>query len=261
MGDFLREALAHKGEELQRRRSQLPLAALMERLREAPPPRDFAAALRRPRLGLIAEVKRASPSRGPLSPHLAPVEMARRYAEAGAVAISVLTEERYFQGSLLDLWAIRQALPDGPPLLRKDFLLDPYHIYEARAYGADAVLLIAAILEGQALKELIALAAALDMAALVEVHDEEELSRALEAGARVIGINNRDLHTLRTDLSITRRLLPLIPQDRLIVSESGIRRREEVAELQALGVRAILVGEALVTAPDPVARIRELLGP
>ena len=267
MVDFLAEVLAHKREELAQRQAREPLAALKERAQGAPPPRDFAAALRGPGLGLIAEIKRASPSKGPLYPDLEPVALARSYAAAGAAAISVLTEERYFQGSLADLEAVRRALPQGPPLLRKDFLFDPYHIHEARAYGADAVLLIAAVLETVGLRhavpllrDLMALAATLGMAALVEVHSEGELSRALAADAPVIGINHRDLRTFSVDTSLTRRLLPLIPKDRLVVAESGIRNGAEARKLHAMGVQAILVGEALVTAEDVGAKVRELVG-
>jgi indole-3-glycerol phosphate synthase len=172
----------------------------------------------------------------------------------------VLTDEKHFRGSLSDLRSVRDALPDGPPLLRKDFLFEEYQLHEARYYGADAVLLITAILETSGLRSLIALAASLAMDALVEVHDEHELERAVAAGAKIIGINNRDLRTFHVDLATTERLAPLVPPGTTIVAESGIVTREDVRRLEMCGVHAVLIGEALVTAPDPGAKIRELFG-
>jgi indole-3-glycerol phosphate synthase len=261
---ILDRIVAAKRYELERRRKQEPLSVLRERVAQAPPTRSLARALRGPSLGLIAEVKRASPSRGVLRADLDPRALARTYAGSGAAAISVLTEGQHFQGSLADLRAVRAVL-DGRgdprlPLLRKDFLFDAYHLFEARAYGADAVLLIAAILKPELLAELLALARTLGLECLVEVHDEAELERALAADARVIGINNRDLGTFEVDLVLTERLRPLIPQDRVVVAESGIYTRADVERLRALGVNAVLVGEALVTADDPAAKIEELLG-
>jgi len=189
-----------------------------------------------------------------------PVSLAREFAEAGASAISVLTDEEHFQGTLEHLRAIREALPDGPPLLRKDFLFDEYQVYEARANGADALLLIAAILETEAMAELIRLTGALGMTALVEVHDEAEVERALKVGAEVIGINNRDLRTFDIDLATTERLRPMIPEEKTVVAESGIFTREDMQRLEVCGVQAVLIGEALVTAPEPGAKVRELLG-
>jgi len=260
---ILDRILAAKRRELERRRQEEPLAVLRERLAQAPPTRSLARALRGPSLGLIAEVKRASPSRGVLRAGLDPKALARTYASSGAAAISVLTEEQHFRGSLDDLKAVRAAL-DGrgdarPPLLRKDFLFDAYHLFEARAYGADAVLLIAAILKPKLLAELLALARTLGLECLVEVHDERELERALAADAQVIGINNRDLRTFEVDLAVSERLRPLIPQDRVVVAESGIHTRADVERLRALGVNAVLIGEALVTAEDAGAKIGELL--
>jgi indole-3-glycerol phosphate synthase len=260
---ILDRIVAAKRYELERRRKQEPLAILRGRLAQAPPIRSLAQALRGPSLGLIAEVKRASPSRGVLRADLDPQALARAYAGSGAAAISVLTEERHFQGSLDDLEAVRAVL-DGrgdprPPLLRKDFLFDAYHLYEARVYGADAVLLIAAILKPKLLTELLALARSLGLDCLVEVHDEQELERALAAGAQVIGINNRDLRTFEVDLALTERLRPLIPEDRVVVAESGVHSRADMQRLRALGVNAVLIGEALVTAGDPAAKLRELL--
>jgi indole-3-glycerol phosphate synthase len=228
-----------------------------------PEPLPFASALTGTTLRLIAEVKKASPTRGVFEAEMDPVARARQYAAGGAAAISVLTEPRHFRGDLAYLSAIRNALPAGgghrPPLLRKDFLFDPYHLYEARAAGADAVLLIVAILGDALLAELIALAGTLQLGVLVEVHDEQEVERALRAGAEVIGINNRDLRTFHTDLATTARLRPRIPAGKVVVSESGIRGRDDVCSLRSLGVDAILVGESLMMAGDIPAKMAELM--
>jgi indole-3-glycerol phosphate synthase len=189
-----------------------------------------------------------------------PVRLATEYRDAGAAAISVLTDEKHFQGSLSHLRAVREALPDGPSLLRKDFLFEEYQLYEARSSGADAVLLITAILETSVLRSLIALATSLAMDVLVEVHDERELDCAVAAGAKIIGINNRDLRTFEIDLAVTERLAPLAPPGTTIVAESGIFSRKDLRRLEACGVHAVLIGEALVTAPDAGAKIRELFG-
>ncbi len=257
---ILDRIVAAKREELAAAKAALPLAALKARLAEAPVARPFARALRTPGISLIAEVKKASPSRGVLRADFDPVALAKEYADAGAAAISVLTDEEHFQGSLAHLAAIRGELPDGPPLLRKDFLFDKYQLYEARCSGADAVLLIAAILERPALAALIALAKALGMDALVEVHDEIELERAESAGAEMIGINNRDLRTFEVDLATTERLAPLAPPEATIVAESGIFTRDDVRRLGKCGAHAVLIGEALVTAVDPGAKVKELFG-
>ncbi len=255
---FLDRILADKREELTEAQRRVPFAALKDRLAEAPPLRDFTAALRRDGIALIAEVKKASPSRGLLRADFDAVALARAYAGAGAAAVSVLTDAGHFQGSLGHLTSVRDALPDGPPLLRKDFVFDHYQLYEARVHGADAVLLIAAALNPALLAQLIGLAKALEMAALVEVHDELEVERALMAGASLVGINNRDLRTFEVDLATTERLRPLVPPDITVVAESGIASRADVQRLESLGVHAALIGEALVTAPDPGAKIREL---
>lgn len=249
-----------KREELAAASRRVPLDELKARLPAAAPVRPFAAPLRADTVRLIAEVKRASPSRGLLRADFDPVALARTYAGAGAAVISVLTDEKHFQGSLEHLAAIRAALPEGPPLLRKDFLFDPYQVYEARVHGADAVLLIAAILEPDLLGELLAVARELGMEALVEAHDEAEMERALAAGATLVGVNNRDLRTFEVDLATTERLRPLAPPEVTFVAESGIFTRADVERLGALGVHAVLIGEALVTAPDPAAKIRELMG-
>jgi len=257
---ILDRIVADKRHEIAAAMAATSLAEVKALARDAAPPRSFQTALRLPGIALIAELKKASPSRGLLRADFDPIALATEYAGAGASAISVLTDEKHFQGSIEHLRAIRQALPDGPPLLRKDFLFDDYQLYEARAAGADAVLLITAILELPLLSDLIALAKDLGMDALIEVHDEPELDRALSAGAQIIGINNRDLRTFEVDLATTERLAPLAPDGIALVTESGIFTREDIARLEKFGIHAVLIGEALVTAPDPSAKIRELFG-
>ncbi len=257
---ILDDIVADKRLELAATKRRLPLAQVRRAAAEQPPARDFAAALRGDGVRLIAEVKKASPSRGLIAPDFEPVAVARRYAENGAAAISVLTESRHFQGSLDNLLTIGRELGDQrPPLLRKDFIFDPYQVPESRAAGADAILLIVAILAPGRLAELIDLAHGLGMECLVEVHDEAEVKTALDSPARVIGINNRDLRTFKVDLSTTGRLRPPIPADRLVVSESGIKSRADMEQLRAWGVNAALVGETLMTAADVGATMRELL--
>ncbi len=257
---ILDEIVAHNRKELENRQQSLPLAEVRRMAREQPPTLDFAAALQGDRVRLIAEVKRASPSKGAIRLYSDPVEIAKTYAGNGASAISVLTEMKHFQGSLQDLRAIRDSLGEKRiPLLRKDFLFDPYHIYESRAYGADALLLIVAILSPAQLKELLFLSHQLGLKCLVEVHNEAELTVALRTEARIIGINNRNLDTLAVDLNTTKRLRAFIPPERIVVSESGIRGQADVELLLHLRVDAILVGEALMAAPDIAAKMKELL--
>jgi len=251
--------VADKNEELAAAKAAMPVETLRARAAEAPAPRSFAESLRGLGIRLVAEVKQASPSRGLLRKDFDPVALAESYATSGASAISVLTDEKHFQGSLDHLRRIRDALPNGPPLLRKDFLFDEYQLYEARCAGADAVLLITAILQPALLSELIVISRSLGMYALAEVHEEAELGRALGAGAQVIGINNRDLRTFDVDLATTERLAPLVSGGRTIVAESGISTRDDIRRLEDAGVHAVLIGEALVTAPDAGAKIRELL--
>src|SRR5262245_1203111 len=279
-GSFLDRILEHKRAEVARQKLKIPLAQLEARLAGAPPTRDFAAALRRDTTALIAEIKKASPSKGVLIEHFDPLALARTYAANGAAAISVLTDVRFFQGSLKYLEGIR-TMDDGRwtmdksthhrlssmvyrpiPLLRKDFIIDPYQIYEARAYGADALLLIVAALDDATLAALLALTHELGMQALVEVHDKAELDRALAAGATIVGVNNRNLHTFVTTLETARELATYLPaHDRpLLISESGISTAADVAQAREWGADAVLVGEALVTAPDVAARVRELAG-
>jgi len=258
---LLDSIVAHKRKELAVWKAAVPQARLEETAIRQAPPLDFAAALRRPGISLIAEVKRASPSRGLLRLDLDTGQLAATYAKSGAAAISVLTDERFFRGSLWDLAAVKKALPGAGrevPVLCKDFILDAYQVYQARAYGADAVLLIAAILEVEELAELVALARELGMEALVEVHCEEELHRVLPLGPSIIGVNNRDLHDFSVDLATTLRLRSHIPRSIVLVSESGIHCRADVERLATASVDAILVGEALVTAEDVAGKIREL---
>jgi len=230
------------------------------RMADAPPPRDFAGALGDPsRLSVIAEVKRRSPGAGAIDPDLDPVELSLRYERGGARALSILTDGPFFQGALEDLIRVRAAV--SLPCLRKEFILDPVQIQEARAAGADAILLIVRILEDGPLRDLRLLAEELGMAVLVEAHDAAEVDRALESGARILGINNRDLATFRTDLQVTLDLLDRVPADVLLVSESGVWQRSDAERLAAAGVDAVLVGEALVRAPDPESRVRELSSP
>jgi len=245
--------------ELEARKRSLPLAELRRVALEQPLPLDFASALHGNHIKLIAEVKKASPSMGIIRPDFNPVEIAQTYAGNGAAAISVLTEARYFQGSLNHLRDIRKALGNRLPLLRKDFLCDPYQIYESRAYGADSLLLIVAILKPEKLEELLRLSYELGMSCLVEVHSETELEIALRSGARIIGINNRDLTTFTVDLTTTERLRPLIPSDRIVVSESGIKDRSDMEKLKKCGVDAVLIGASLMSAPDIAAKMKELL--
>ena len=239
---------------------RVPLRDLRPRAEKSPKPRRFTDALRGPKISLIAEVKKASPSRGVLREDFDPVWIAERYSEGGAAALSVLTDEKHFQGHLEFLPAIRGTLPDGPPLLRKDFLFDEYQFYEARAAGADAALLIVAILEQPLLEDLLDLAADLGLDALVEVHDEREMERALGAEATLIGVNNRDLRTFEIDIATTERLRPLAPKNVTFVAESGIFTRADMLRLERAGVAAALIGEGVVTAPDPADKVRELLG-
>ena len=258
MTGVLGEIVAHKREELGERRRRAPLAEVRRRAADADPPRPFLAGLRGGRIQLIAEVKRASPSAGTIRPTFDPVEIARRYEAAGAAAVSVLTDARYFGGADAHLSAVRQAV--GLPVLRKDFVVDAYQIYEARSFGADAALLIAAVLPEAALANLQALTEELGMAALVEVHTDEELEAVLATRPALVGINNRNLKTLQTTLEVSRRLRLHIPEGVTVVAESGIEERAQVEELERLGVHAVLVGTALMRAADPAVRVRELLG-
>lgn len=255
---MLERIIAQKREEVEHRKKEVPLPRLRERIGEQRRPSDLAAFIRGTSIKLIAEVKQASPSRGLLSTNLSPVELARTYVTAGAAAISVLTEARYFLGDIEHLMAIRETVE--LPLLRKDFIFEPYQIYESRAYGADALLLIAGILTLEQLKDLLSLSHSLGLKCLVEVGNESDLEKAILSQAEIIGINNRDLNTFNVDLETTRRLRPLIPKDKVVVSESGIKTRQDMEKLEQWRIDAALVGEALVTADNVSGKIRELLG-
>ena len=250
----LEQIIDHKRAQVAARRQRRPLGDVVAEARSAAPAGDFRAALRSPGLGVIAEIKRRSPARGDLRVDLDASELARRYERAGASALSVLTDERFFRGSDEDLRTVRAAT--ALPVLRKDFTIDPYQVYEARWLGADAVLLIVRALPDALLGELLGLAEELGLASLVEVHDEAELVRAVAAGAGVIGVNNRNLDTLGVDPETSLRLRPLIPDSATAVAESGISSPGLAARLAAAGYDAILVGEALVTADDPGALLR-----
>lgn len=249
--------LDRKVEELAMRLADVPEAEMRARANDLPdPPRDMLAALQGEHISLIAEVKRASPSKGMLTRDFAPVMTAATYAHNGASAISVLTDQDFFQGSLAYLTAIRRAV--NVPLLRKDFIIDPYQVYEGRAAGADAILLIVAALADSQLADLRALTIELGMTALVEVHQEWEMERALRLGADLIGINNRDLKTFHVDLATTGRLAGMVEGDVALVAESGIHSADDVREMGRLGASATLVGESLMKAADTAALTREL---
>lgn len=265
-GGILATILARKAEAVAAARRALPLSEIEHLARAAEPPLDFAAALHHPPqdgraapVSVIAEVKKASPSRGVIRPDFDPVAIARDYAAAGASAISVLTDEPFFQGHLDYLRQIRVAVT--LPLLRKDFVIDPYQVYEARAAGADAVLLIVAALhEAGRLRELRELAESLGLAVLVEVHTAAELAVAAASGARIIGINNRDLTTFHTSLQVSVDLAPQVPPGALLVSESGIGAAGDLVRLHAAGAHAVLVGESLMRQAAVAGALRALLG-
>jgi indole-3-glycerol phosphate synthase len=260
MPTILEKIVAEKRKELEAQKAQVPQSQLEQRIKSQSIPLNLSGALMGDRIRLIAEVKKASPSRGLLAPNFDPVALATTYVNNGAAAISVLTDPR-FQGTREHLMAVKEAAkPKRAPVLRKDFIFDPYQVLEARAWGADALLLIVAILSPQQLKDLLKLCQQFWLQTLVEVHNEAELDQAIQAGAEIIGINNRDLHTFKTDLSVTERLAPKVPRGKIIVSESGIFTADDVAKLRAMRVNAVLVGEALVTAPDVGAKVRELAG-
>jgi indole-3-glycerol phosphate synthase len=238
------------------KRAEISAAKRPVDLKSAPPVRDFVAALRAKRPAVIAEIKRASPSKGVLRQDFDPAAIAKSYEEAGAACMSVLTDREFFQGAPEHLSAARAACK--LPALRKDFIIDPYQVYEARALGADCILLIVACLDDAQLGELEALAHRLGMAVLVEVHDAEELERGLKLKTPLLGINNRNLRTFETRLETTLALLPRVPPERIVVTESGILAPADVARMRASGVHTFLVGEAFMRAPDPGAALQTL---
>jgi indole-3-glycerol phosphate synthase len=272
-GTILDQIVVDKREELEQRLRDAPIERLKPRIAELDEQWSLVRAIlegpRGPHAGgkrvqLIAEIKKASPSKGRLVAVLEHRAMGRTYTIGGVAGISVVTERKHFMGEVQWLLDVRMSMqgyyPGGrPSMLRKDFLFDPYHIWESRAYGADAVLLIAAILEEVQLKDLIGQARDLDMEALVEVHDEAQVEQALGAGAELIGINNRDLRTFDVDLANTERLRKLIPDDKVVISESGIHSADDVERLAESGIHAVLVGEALVTAENVREKMREFI--
>ena len=250
--------IAHKQKELAAEQKQVPIAKLEAAVTNLPPTRDFRGAITGSgTVKLIAEVKKKSPSKGIIREDFHPVSIAKTYVENGAAAISVLTDRHFFAGELDYLRAIRAAV--DVPLLRKDFTIDPYHIYQARVAGADAVLLIVAALTASQLQTFMGVAASLSLACLVEVHTRKELAVALDVDAQIIGINNRDLRTFHTDLATTFALRETIPADKIVVSESGIYSREDVVKLQEAGIHAMLVGESLMRSPDIGKQVQSLI--
>jgi indole-3-glycerol phosphate synthase len=256
--DVLARIVAAKREEVAARSADTPLAEMQRRAAAAPPPRRFEEALLARSdaggIGLIAEIKRASPSGGLIRDPFDPAELARAYAAGGAACLSVLTDGPFFQGSATDMIAARAAC--GLPVLRKDFMVDPWQIHESRAMGADCILLIMACLTDDAAQEMEAIARALGMAVLAEVHDEAELDRALALGTRLVGVNNRNLKTLTTDLSTAEALVPRIPRGRIPVAESGLRTPADARRMAAAGARCLLVGEHLLREADVTAAAR-----
>jgi indole-3-glycerol phosphate synthase len=257
---YLDKIVQRRREDLSDRMFLVPLAEVKARALDLPPTLDFEAALRRPGIQVVAEFKKASPSKGEIAPDADPADVAKSYLKGGAAAISVLTEEPHFHGSLDYLGVIKDALGDEtPPLLRKDFILEDYQVFESRAHRADALLLIVALLSDGQLQDLLGRVGELGLSALVEIHNEEEAESATVSGAQVVGINNRDLHTFETDLETTATVRPHVPEGAIVVSESGIKTPEDVARLADWGVDAFLIGEALMTAADPGALLQEFL--
>ena len=259
--DILATIIVHKQSEVQEAQSAIPLAQLQARMADMPPTRGFEQALRSTvdsgKTAVIAEIKKGSPSRGVIRAGFDPLAIARSYQENGATCLSVLTDQRFFLGHLEYLTDIRAVV--SLPLLRKDFICDPYQIYEARAAGADAILLIAAMLEVSRLQEYHTLAKELNMDVLLEVHDEAEMERALMTDCTLIGVNNRDLRTFTMDLGTTGRLARMLPPERLLVAESGIHNRQDIDRLAAAGAKAYLIGEALMREDDCGNKLRRLI--
>ncbi len=262
---ILDRIVARRREDVREAKLATPFPALQEKVRAAPPAIDFAARLRvAAPMALIAEIKRASPSKGDIAPGINAPRQAMAYARAGAAAISVLTEPAWFKGTLEDMEMVRQAVgqlgDERPAVLRKDFIVDGYQVMEARAHGADAVLLIVAVLNDSELAGLLELSREMGMEPLVEVNNAAEMERAVAAGATVIGINNRDLRSFNVDLGTTDRLASMVPDGTLLAALSGIASRDDVERFAAAGASAVLVGEALMLADDPGSKVRELLG-
>ena len=257
--DILKKIVEVERQKVERLKIDNPLSMLRDRIETQAPPLNMAGALMGDRVRVIAEIKKSSPALGVLSNELDPPALATTYADNGAAAISVLTNEAHFNGGIEDLEAVHSVVnPKGVPVLRKEFIFDSYQVYEARAYGADAILLIVSMLSPDHLSELTALATESWMQCLVEVHDEDEMKTALDAEAEIVGVNNRNLHTFVTDLAVAERLVPMVPSGKVAIAESGIGTRDDVDRMGGAGAHAVLVGEALVTADDPGAKLREL---
>lgn len=256
--NILDEIVFYKKESLEKQKRIVSLDVLKKGISNLEQTRDFAKAISGKGISIIAEIKKASPSKGIIRKDFDPVQIARIYEENGAKAISVLTEEKYFLGSIDYLKQVKDVVK--LPILRKDFIFDEYQIYEARVKGADAALLIAGILDKNKLKDFLDLSRSLGMSCLVEVHNKEELDKVLSTGAKIIGINNRDLKTFKTDINTTIELIKDIPSDKIVVSESGINTHEDVLRLKDVGVKAFLIGEALMREKDIGKKIRELMG-
>jgi indole-3-glycerol phosphate synthase len=258
MAEFLAGIIEHVRAVVYLRQDQAPLNALRDRALFHQPTKGFARSLSgETRRRIVAEVKRSSPSKGLIRADFDPVAIARDYADHGASAISVLTEERFFDGSLAYLEEIKATV--AMPLLRKDFIIDPYQLTEARSYGADAILLIAALLDSRLMRDLREQATALSLDTVVEIHDETELTSALEAGAEIIGINNRDLKTFQVSLTTTEKLAPQLPAGTLVICESGIDQPEQIKQVETWGIHNFLIGESLMRAPSPGKKLQELL--
>ena len=258
---ILDQIVADSQKALHERQNIVPFEEIQRIASIQPKTLDFKAALKVEQIRLIAEVKKASPSAGIIRANFNPLDIAKVYSRNGAAAISILTEADHFLGKLDYLKTIRDTLGnDRPPLLRKDFIFDIYQVYESRAFGADAILLIAAILTPEKLRSLVDSSISLGMNCLVEVHNEKELKIALDSNAEIIGINNRDLQTFKVDLATTKNLYNLIPPGKTVVSESGIKSRQDIRRLERWGINAVLIGEAFMAAPDIAVRMRELYG-
>jgi len=256
---ILSQIIEEKRKVVEEAKVRCPQDEIVGKLAKVSRPRRFAKEISKEHhINLIAEIKKASPSKGVLRKDFDPGKIASIYQVNGASALSVLTEEKFFLGNLAHIREVKEIT--NLPILRKDFIIDPYQVYESALYGAEAILLIADILSKEELKKFLSLSKKLKLDAVVEVHNEEDIKKALLADAKIIGINNRDLHTFKVDLDVTARLISAIPEDKIIISESGIRSHEDIMTLKSIGVRAVLIGEAFMTASDIETKIKELMG-
>jgi len=255
--DILGKIVSYKKKKVAEKKEKIPLAKLKDRIDILPPARDFKGAISLPgKISLICEIKKASPSSGLICKEFHPKKIARTYEKNGAGAISVLTEDKYFQGDILHLFSVKQIV--NIPILRKDFIIDEYQLYESRAFGADALLLIASLLDAKQISQFLKITRSLGMEALLEVHDEEDLEKVLSTPAEIIGINNRNLKDFTVDLNVTKNLRKKIPQEKIVVSESGIKTRDDVLLLKNTGINAILIGQVLLESEDIGKKLEEL---